>query len=93
MEWHFIASSNVLLIPYQLLSLLIPAKIIMINCYKKLLRLSTVKDMTGLSKSTIYTRIAEGTFPKQIPIGPRLVAWSEYEIENWITEQISAARG
>ena len=59
----------------------------------KLLRLPQVKESTGLSKSSIYARIAEGTFPKQIPLGPRLVVWVESDIQNWITEQVSAARG
>jgi len=57
------------------------------------LRLPQVKATTGLSKSTIYARIAEGTFPKQIPIGPRLVVWVESDIQNWIAEQVAAARG
>jgi len=60
---------------------------------QQLLRLPKVKSITGLSKSTIYARIAEGTFPKQIPIGPRLVVWVESEIQNWIAEQVAAARG
>jgi len=63
------------------------------NLQHKLLRLPQVKATTGLSKSTIYSRIAEGTFPKQIPLGPRLVVWVESDIQNWITEQVSAARG
>jgi prophage regulatory protein len=63
------------------------------NSQHKLLRLPQVKASTGLSKSTIYTRIAEGTFPKQIPLGPRLVVWVESDIQNWISEQVSAARG
>jgi prophage regulatory protein len=63
------------------------------NLHQKLLRLPQVKQTTGLSKSTIYARIAEGTFPKQIPIGPRLVVWVESDIQNWISEQVSAARG
>jgi prophage regulatory protein len=63
------------------------------NLQHKLLRLPQVKAFTGLSKSTIYARIAEGTFPKQIPLGPRLVVWVESDIQNWIAEQISAARG
>jgi len=46
----------------------------------KLLCLPEVKSITGLSKSTIYTRIAEGTFPGQIPLGPRLVVWVESDI-------------
>jgi prophage regulatory protein len=63
------------------------------NLQQKLLRLPQVKQTTGLSKSTIYARIAEGTFPKQIPIGPRLVVWVESDIQNWIADQVSAARG
>ena len=58
----------------------------------RLLRLPEVKHLTGLSKSSIYAHIAEGTFPKQIPLGPRLVVWVESDIQNWITEQVSAAR-
>ena len=63
------------------------------NLQHKLLRLPQVKESTGLSKSSIYARIAEGTFPKQIPLGPRLVVWVESDIQNWIAEQVSAARG
>jgi prophage regulatory protein len=63
------------------------------NLQHKFLRLPEVKQTTGLSKSTIYARISDGTFPKQIPLGPRLVVWVESDIQNWITEQVSAARG
>ena len=59
---------------------------------RKLLRLPQVKTITGLSKSTIYARISECTFPKQIPLGPRLVVWLEFDIKKWISEQVSAAR-
>jgi prophage regulatory protein len=60
---------------------------------RKFLRLPEVKTTTGLSKFTIYARISEGTFPKQVPLGPRLVVWVESDIQNWISEQVSAARG
>ena len=63
------------------------------NLQHKLLRLPEVKATTGLSKSSIYARISEGTFPKQIPLGPRLVVWVEADIQNWITQQVSAAMG
>ncbi len=59
----------------------------------KFLRLPQAKQTTGLSKSTIYARIAEVTFPKQISLGPRFVVWVESDIQNWIAEQVSAARG
>ena len=63
------------------------------NLNHKFLRLPQVKQSTGLSKSTIYARIADGTFPKQIPLGTRLVVWVESDIQNWIAEQVAAARG
>ena len=61
------------------------------SIYRKFLRLQQVKETTGLSKSSIYARIAEGTFPKQIPLGPRLVVWVESDIQKWIGLQIQAS--
>lgn len=58
----------------------------------KLIRLPDVISLTGLSKSTIYSRIAEGSFPKQISLGPRNVAWLESDIHNWIASQIALTR-
>jgi len=66
---------------------------LMANFQQKLLRLPEVKATTGLSKSTIYARISEGNFPKQVSLGPRLVVWVESDIQNWIAEQVSAAKG
>lgn len=57
-----------------------------------ILRLPTVKDRTGLSRSTIYLRIAEGRFPKPISLGDRAVGWVESEIDDWLQEQIDASR-
>jgi prophage regulatory protein len=51
----------------------------------KILRLKKVKDRTGLSRSTIYLRIQEGTFPRPISLGARAVGWLENEIEAWLT--------
>jgi len=48
---------------------------------QKLLRLPQDKFITRLSQTTIHFRISEGTFPKQIPLGPRLVVWVESKIQ------------
>ena len=56
---------------------------------QKILRLPTVKALTGLSRSTIYLRMSEGKFPKQISLGSRAVGWMSYEINNWIEEKLS----
>jgi prophage regulatory protein len=50
----------------------------------RILRLPAVIQLTGLSRSSIYLRIAEGSFPKQVSLGPRAVGWREIDIENWI---------
>jgi prophage regulatory protein len=55
-------------------------------------RLLLVKDRTGLSRSTIYLRIAEGTFPKQISLGSRAVGWIESEIDEWLEQRIESSR-
>jgi prophage regulatory protein len=47
----------------------------------KILRLPAIKASTGLSRSTIYLRIADGVFPKPISLGARAVGWPAYEIE------------
>jgi prophage regulatory protein len=53
-----------------------------------ILRLPAVKALTGLSRSTIYNRIAEGTFPRPLPLGPRSVGWLSNELDAWISQRI-----
>ena len=45
-----------------------------------ILRLPAVKAETGYSRSTIYLRIAQGLWTKQICLGPRCVGWPATEI-------------
>ena len=42
-----------------------------------ILRRKQVEERTGLSRSTIYFRIQEGSFPKPVPLGLRAVGWIE----------------
>lgn len=51
---------------------------------ENILRLPAVQVRTGLSRSTIYARIAEGTFPHSIHLGERAVGWLESDINDWI---------
>lgn len=58
---------------------------------KRFIRLSGVKEKTGLPKSTIYRKISEDDFPKQISIGSKMVAWLESDIDKWIDERMKEA--
>ena len=53
-----------------------------------ILRRKQVEDRTGLSRSTIYLYMQEGTFPKPINLGARAVGWLENEIEKWLMDRI-----
>jgi prophage regulatory protein len=57
-----------------------------------ILRLPDVKRSTGLSRSTIYLRITQGTFPKPVSLGGRAVGWLEAEVQQWLQRRIEASR-
>jgi len=44
----------------------------------------TVVARTGLSRSSIYSYIAQGLFPRQRRLGLRRVAWLALEVRSWI---------
>ena len=50
---------------------------------RRFIKLAQVKDHTSLSTSEIYRRIAAGTFPAQVTLGPKSVAWIESEVLAW----------
>ena len=60
---------------------------------RTILRLPAVKSESGLSRSTIYLRISQGTFPKPVLLGgKRAVGSPENEIEEWLARQIQQSR-
>lgn len=57
-----------------------------------ILRRPQVEAQTGLSRSTIYGRVAEGTFPAPVNLGGRAVGWLASEVEDWLRQRIEASR-
>lgn len=53
-----------------------------------IIRFDTVRDRTGLSRSTIYRKIAEGTFPAQLKISTNGAGWRESDINRWVADPV-----
>ncbi len=51
----------------------------------RIIRLKTVLTRTGLSRSTVYRKIADGTFPRQVPISIHGAGWYESSVNRWIS--------
>lgn len=52
----------------------------------RIIRLKTVLARTGLSRSTLYRKMSEGTFPRQIAISAHGAGWHESAINLWIAD-------
>ena len=57
-----------------------------------ILRLPSVKKRTGLSRSSIYLRMANSEFPTPISLGGRSVGWLEQDINEWLEKKIETSR-
>lgn len=55
----------------------------------RVIRLKTVVKITGLARSTVYSYIAKGIFPKSISLGGRCVGWVESEVHTWIQARVT----
>ena len=55
-------------------------------------RLPKVIGHTGLKRSTIYTKMEDGTFPHSIKLGSRSVGWDSDDVNEWIQFRIDASR-
>ncbi|MDE3261204.1 MAG: AlpA family transcriptional regulator [Acidobacteriota bacterium] len=58
----------------------------------RMLRLQTVLDCTGLSRSTLYELIREGSFPKPVRLGAQAAGWYEAEVDGWIHGRVAESR-
>jgi|TARA_R110000824_G_scaffold118960_2_gene271640 prophage regulatory protein len=55
----------------------------------RIIRMKTVLARTGLSRSTIYRKIAEGTFPAKLRISTNGTGWHESDINRWIENPVA----
>ena len=50
----------------------------------RLIRMPELSARTGLSRTTIYRRVKDGTLPRPLLIGSASIAWRESQIDDWI---------
>ena len=55
-----------------------------ISMRDRYIRMSAVLEITGLSRTTIYSKIAAGMFPRPIRLSKRCARWSETEVLDWV---------
>jgi prophage regulatory protein len=51
----------------------------------RILRIKTVLERTGLSRSTMYRKMENGTFPKSVKISTRCAGWRESAVNAWLS--------
>ena len=56
---------------------------------KEFIRLPEVISRTGYRRTSIYEKIAEGTFLATIKLGHRAVAWVSEEIDKWMDKHVA----
>ena len=56
---------------------------------ERFLRLPEVLHLCGLSRSSVYDLISRESFPKQISLGGKNVAWAQSEITAWMADRIA----
>lgn len=54
----------------------------------RFMRLDEVLHTVGLGKNTLYRRIREGSFPRQVKIGSNSVAWRQSDITEWMSNPL-----
>ena len=67
-----------------------------IELQPRFMRLDQARDKIGMSRSWMYSEMEHGDFPQPIQIGSsksRTKVWLEHEVDEWIRQQIRAARG
>ena len=55
----------------------------------RIIRIKTVLARTGLSRTTLYRKMAEGTFPSRVKISIHGAGWRESAVNRWIADPVA----
>jgi prophage regulatory protein len=68
-----------------------PQPVAAAECDNALLQFATVSALAGIGRSTIYQKVAEGTFPQPIKLGLRCTRFRAGDITAWLKAQVPGA--
>lgn len=57
----------------------------------RFIRLSEVEAISGCKKTTIYTMLRVGRFPRPVRMG-RITVWPETAVHQWVQDRIAEAQ-
>lgn len=57
-----------------------------------IIRLPEALARTGISRSSVYTFIKAGSFPKPVSLGVRAIGFLSADIDAWIDARVKASR-
>lgn len=61
-----------------------PARAVPVNMF---LRLPQVLARVAISRSTLWRRVGDGTFPCPLKLSRRVTVWRSEDIDDWMGEQ------
>jgi prophage regulatory protein len=53
----------------------------------RILRRPELLSIIGVSRSTLYSWISNGLFPRPVRIGPNAVGWTTDDVSAWLRER------
>ena len=56
---------------------------------ERVLRFPTIREITGLSRSTIWRKERDGTFPRHKKLSAQCVGWLSSEVTTWLQNRPS----
>lgn len=60
-----------------------------IDSSDRIIRLKEVLQKTGLTRSTLYRKVAARTFPRQIAISTRCMGWRQSDLDDWLRNPLA----
>lgn len=58
----------------------------------ELIKIAEVRRITSMSTTFIYEHMLDNSFPRQIRLGQRSVAWVKSEVQAWAKARITESR-